>query len=116
ILTEFKLLDIANELLSYVAPKIFTDSLDTQATDFVYYIVEKSTIEFERKAKRETSFFGLNSSYTQGEITVDKSRNGFCIRTKEVIPFNPARPYTKKALDIWTKYGSKKDFEEKYCH
>lgn len=116
ILTEFKLLDIASNLLSFVAPKIFSDPLDTQATDFVNYIVEKSTAQFERKAKKESSVFGLFTSYSDGEISINKSRTGYCIRTKEIIPFNPARPYCKKAYDVWFNYGSNKNFLEKYCH
>jgi len=116
VLTEFKLLDLANNFLSFVAPKLFTDSLDTQAMEFVEYIVEKSTIEFERKAKKETSWFGLSASYAEGEISIDKARNGFCIRTKESIPFNPSRPYSKTSFEIWANYGSNKNFEENYCH
>jgi hypothetical protein len=116
ILTEFKLLDIARGLLSLVAPKIFSDSLDTQATDFVEYIVEKSTIEFERKAKKESSWLGLSSTYSEGDISVDKARTGYCIRTKEIIPLNPQRPYNKSSFDVWTKYGSNRHYEEKYCH
>jgi len=116
ILTEFKTSDIASNFLSMVAPKIFSDPLDTQAMDFVRYIIEKSTIEFERKSKKETSMFGLFSSYITGEIIINKSRTGFCIKSKEVIAFNPLRPYTKYSFDIWTKYGSNKTFQENYCH
>lgn len=116
ILTEFKVMDIASNLLSYVAPKMFSDPLDTQAMDFADYIVAKSTIEFKRTPKEESSMFGLFTSYSEGSVTTDKSRTGFCIRTKEVIPFNTERPYSKGAYDIWTKYGSNKSYEEKYCH
>lgn len=116
ILTEFKLMNIATEFLSALAPKIFSDPLDTQATDFVQYIIDKSTVEFERKAKKQKSIFGLTSTYSEGEISVDKSRTGFCIRSKEVIPYNPERPLSKAAFDTWTKYGSNEKYEEKFCH
>ncbi len=116
ILTEFKILDIASNLLSLVAPKFFNDPLDTQAMDFVDYIVGKSVAQFERKGKKETSVFGLFNSYSEGEISIDKSRTGYCIKTKETIPFNPVRPYGRKAFDIWVNQGSNKNFLEKYCH
>lgn len=116
ILTEFKMLDIANNLLSIVAPGLFSDPLDTQAMDFVDYIVSKSTVEFERKAKKETSWFGLSATFSEGKVSVDRTRNGFCIRTRESIPYNPSRPYSKGAYDVWVKYGSNKLYGERYCH
>jgi hypothetical protein len=84
--------------------------------EFVDYIVEKSKIEFERKASVKKSFFGFVTNYSEGEISIDKSRTGFCIKTKEIIPFNPARPYSKSGFDTWIKEGGAKNSNEKYCH
>jgi hypothetical protein len=40
---------------------------------------------------------------------------GFCIRTREKIPFNPSRPFSNYAYRIWAEY-SNHDFSERYCH
>lgn len=45
----------------------------------------------------------------------DTGEFGYCIRTGIKIPFNPQRPFSLAAYQIWAKY-SKWDFKEKYCH
>jgi hypothetical protein len=116
ILTEFKLMDVASSVLSQIAPKIFKDSLDSQAMEFVEYIIEKSTAQFERKGKKETFLFGLKHAYSEGKITVNKNRTGYCIRTKEVIPFSVTHPYGKEAYESWQSRGCNKNYKEKFCH
>lgn len=116
ILTEFKLIDIAGSLLSLVAPKVFKESLDSQAMDFVEYIIDKSTTQFERNGKKESSLFGLKHSYSEGDITVNKSRTGYCIRTKKVIPFNVTHPYGREAYESWQSHGANKNYQENFCH
>jgi hypothetical protein len=116
ILTEFRIIGFANNLLSRLAPKMFSDTLDSKALDFVNYIIEKSTIEFERKSIKKSFFFGLTSTFSQGEISINKSRTGYCIHSKQIIPFNPSRPYSKSGYDNWIKCGSFKSNEERYCH
>ncbi len=49
-------------------------------------------------------------------MTTDKLRTGYCIKTKEVIGYNPERPYSRNAYNVWTTSGSKTNYEEKYCH
>ena len=115
ILTQFRSRSFASKLLSPIAPKLFIGTLDIQAKEFVHYIVNKSTIEFERRCKRERSMFGLVTAYSEGQVSVDKARTGYCIRTKETIPFNPTRPYSKAAYDIWVIYGNI-NYKERYCH
>jgi hypothetical protein len=113
ILTQYKLV---NSLLSLVAPKVFSDPLDSQAINFADYIIKKSTPQFERKGKKESSLFGLFNSYSEGEITVNESRTGYCIRTKQIIPFNVTHPYGREAFEIWSSNGSNKNYEERFCH
>ncbi len=40
---------------------------------------------------------------------------GFCLRCKEVIPFNPSLPYCERCYTSWKRYENS-DYEEKYCH
>jgi hypothetical protein len=90
-------------------------SLDRDTTDFAEYIIEKSTIEFEKKVKKEKSFFGLFTKYGDSEIKIEKSRYGYCIRTGIQIPFNPSQPYSGDAFHSWNQYKNP-DYKEKYCH
>ena len=43
------------------------------------------------------------------------SKNGYCIRTGEQIPFDLTKPYTDKAFKSWSRYKNE-DFTEKFCH
>ena len=43
------------------------------------------------------------------------SRQGYCIRTGESIPFNPERPFTYSAYKSWASFGNE-DYPERYCH
>ena len=40
---------------------------------------------------------------------------GYCIRTREPIPFNPKQPLSKSAWLIWNEHKNF-DFKENYCH
>lgn len=46
---------------------------------------------------------------------IDNSNSGFCIRTGNRIPFNPAMPYCKAAYKSWVIYENW-NYPEKYCH
>jgi hypothetical protein len=103
-------------LANFVTKDSIPDSLDQQAADFAEYIIEKSTVEFHKKQKTKKSFFGLFESKTgDAEVIVEKSRTGFCIRTKQVIPINIKSPYSREAYELWAKYKNV-DYKEKYCH
>lgn len=45
----------------------------------------------------------------------EKEFSGFCIRTGTKIPYNPKRPFCKKAFEEWNIYENE-DYPEKYCH
>ena len=111
---------IASKMLSglanFVVKGAIPDSLDQEAYDFAEYIIEKSTLEFDKQQKVKKNFFGLFESKTgEGEVIMEKSRTGFCIRTKQIIPINIKFPYSRLAYESWVKY-KKEDFKEKYCH
>lgn len=91
------------------------ESLDAKAMSFAEYIIDKSTLEFEKVVKKEERFWGLFSKTMGSEVTVNKPRIGYCIRTKEAILFNIKSPYAYDAYQVWAKYGNP-NFTEKYCH
>lgn len=45
----------------------------------------------------------------------DNINTGFCIRTREAIPFNPYKPMSESAYRVWAQFGNP-DFQENYCH
>ena len=44
-----------------------------------------------------------------------KPDDGFCIRCKEVLPVDPAKPYCKRCHRSWNRYKNEQ-YEEKHCH
>jgi len=46
---------------------------------------------------------------------LEKPLKGYCIRTKEEIPFNIQKPYCEKAYKSWAQYKNP-NYKEKYCH
>lgn len=95
--------------------KKWLDSLDKEAFNFAWYIVEKSTLEFKKETKTRKSFFGLFKSEGEPEILIEKSRTGFCIRTGVSIPHNLRHPYCTAAYNSWNVYGNY-HYKEKHCH
>jgi hypothetical protein len=114
VLTTFKILDIIPDIASIFSDRIKLP-LETQAQDFVDYIVTKGTLEYCKTPKKEKSFFGLKTTYGESEVLVEKKRTGFCIRTKSTIPFNLKRPYSEVSYESWLRY-KKTSYQEKFCH
>ncbi len=115
ILTKSRPLDILRGFARSLSKSIVSDSLDSQASEFAEYIVEKSTLEFQKEVKIEKRFFGLFSKVGESEVLLEKSRTGFCIRTRQVIPLNPKHPYSSTAYKSWQVYNNAA-YKEKYCH
>lgn len=65
----------------------------------------------EKQIQRNT--IGFNIPNSQYQTTMPK--HGFCIRTKEVIALNPARPLSRGAYQSWAEFGNP-DYRERYCH
>ena len=69
----------------------------------------------KKAAKKKSSVFGLFTSYDAPKVAIEKSRTGYCIRTKQPIPLNSERPYCITAYNSWNKYNNP-NYTEKYCH
>ena len=44
-----------------------------------------------------------------------RPKYGYCIRTGEKIPFNPAQPMSKSSWITWNQFGNM-DYPERFCH
>ena len=61
------------------------------------------------KQKKKSKWLNIQLS---GIIEPD---DGYCIRCKKSIPYNPERPYCSDCFKVWVQYEND-DFEENYCH
>ena len=46
---------------------------------------------------------------------IKQEQKGYCIRTREQIPFDINMPYTKRAFGTWSLFQNE-DYKEVYCH
>lgn len=115
ILTKSRPFDVLRGLAKTLSNNLIQNSLDKQAADFAEYIVNKSTPEFQKAVKLQKRFFGLFTTAGESEVLMEKSRTGFCIRTRQVIPLNSNRPYSAAAYESWQVYNNF-NYKEKYCH
>lgn len=123
---------VGSRVLNFISENLAKDSnADKEAYEYFSEVIEKSISHFEKRVKIKSSWFGLvkkqdgnivdvdNSSkiYTQSNSNskATKTKNGYCIRTGEQIPFNIKVPFSKAAYESWSKWKNK-DFKEKYCH
>lgn len=54
---------------------------------------------------------------TETTQKVSRSKHeGYCIRCRKEIPFNPQSPYCKSCYYTWNSYGGYEYYSENYCH
>lgn len=99
-----------------------------EALDFVNKIVAQSTCVYAKGKVYKSKFLGFSADlieeyfednsemhYRQKAVLVSAVLTGYCIRTKEQIPFDLKKPYTEKAFKSWQKFANS-EYAEKYCH
>ena len=116
-----------------------SENLDKEAWTYFRRVIEQSELLFQRLPEYESIMLGLKKKYKGSNIEVDKlsefftNKNkfdsvgnkhtnpiknnelGYCIRTREKIPFNQKKPMTDKAYESWLKFKNE-NYPEKYCH
>lgn len=122
-----------------VLTKNSSEILDKEAWDYFKRVIEQSECLYYREPQYESTMLGLSKNYKGSIVKEDKlsdffankgksdSQNnkntntfktnslGYCIRTRERIPFNPSKPMTDKAYESWLKFKNE-NYGEKYCH
>ena len=131
--------------LDRLKEKVMGVELDNDAWQYFNSVVERSELLYFNEPVYESNMLGLSKKYIRSEVRVDlltdelskamrvtkakpnkpaevesvrprtDSKNGYCIRTGEQIPFDLTKPYTDKALKSWSRYKNE-DFAEKFCH
>lgn len=115
-----------------------SNRLDSEAFDYINFIISDSEPVYKHQTKQESFFFGFFKGKITKELDVDVSDEiysnqqlqsvknypkqtfsnqsmGYCIRTGKSIPFNVKKPFTKEAFESWNKFQNP-DFKEKFCH
>ncbi|MCK5333744.1 MAG: phospholipase D family protein [Candidatus Aenigmarchaeota archaeon] len=82
------------------------DDIDKEAKRLIR-ISDELKVSVEKIIPKEE-----RSSFKRSKNT--KQQNGFCIRCKKQIPFDPKHPYCKECYVIWKEFGNK-EYVEKYC-
>ena len=112
---------------------------------FLNTVIPGSALEYQNEPVFESNMLGLSKKYIRSEVRVDAlteelsnakiiskakpnksaenksvkptsdTKNGYCIRTGEQIPFDLTKPYADKAFKSWSRYKNE-DFAEKFCH
>lgn len=86
----------------------------------------KNYKESEITKDKLTDFFTNRSTYDSisKKDNIDRkvsgaysksNTNGYCIRTRKEIPFNPKHPLSEEAFQNWKKF-SNENYPEKFCH
>ena len=131
--------------LDRLKEKVMGVELDNDAWQYFNSVVEGSELLYFNEPVYESNMLGLSKKYIRSEVRVDllteelskakrvskvkpnkpaevesvkpttDSKNGYCIRTGEQIPFDLTKPYTDKAFKSWSRYKNE-DFTEKFCH
>ncbi|MCE3229648.1 MAG: hypothetical protein K0S32_4199, partial [Bacteroidetes bacterium] len=108
------------------------NNIDQQAWEYFNEVIDKSDLLFQRIPEYDNGLLGFGKKYKDSKTTLDKISEhftkansetsslanvsfGYCIRTGEQIPFNPAKPYSDKAYKSWAQYKNQ-NYKEKYCH
>lgn len=111
----------------------FKNEMNSSVDEFINGVIKNAKVLFDKVPEFEKGMMGLTKKYTGSKIEVDelsnlllgqnsaiprhksKTKMGFCIRSKESIPFNLKKPYSDKAFESWSKFGNDQ-YPEKYCH
>lgn len=111
--------------------------LDFEMFEYMENMKYDSDLVFDKTTSNESFFFGLIKGVSKQEVHYDltkevygneknkpkvqisqklkQQKNGFCIRTGKVIPFNLEKPFSYDAYQSWSQY-SNPDYKEKFCH
>ena len=131
--------------LDRLKEKVIGIELDYDAWQYFNSVIERSELVFHNEPLYESNMLGLSKKYIRSEVRVDlltkelgktkrvtkaklnkpaevesvkpttDSKDGYCIRTGERIPFDLTKPYADKAFKSWSRFKNV-DFAEKFCH
>jgi hypothetical protein len=122
-----------SNLLRTIGNKLNVTESEFHVDAWTYFkkVIGNSELLFKNTPQFDSGF--LNKKFREIVTEVDKLSNeysqkvtkispfptskniGYCIRSGIEIPFNPQKPFSPDAFQIWAQYKDK-DYPEKYCH
>lgn len=90
----------------YVSSEIVIDRLDE-------FLTGKRPNSYSKKITKSINITTPISNTTQTKKP--ESTIGYCIRTREEIPFDTSRPLSPGAFEVWVQYANP-NFQERFCH
>ena len=92
----------------------YLNEFDYEELTDVDKLYDKKPQREEKKAKKiiELDLSQLNQKEAKNEIKLDQ---GYCIRTGDLIPFNPNKPMCHYAWKTWSKFEDY-NYPEVFCH
>ncbi|MEJ8801987.1 phospholipase D family protein [Pontibacter sp. H249] len=99
---------------------------DDQA-DATLYEEALREVEYINQNSKKFEVGGSKSSFSKSvfsktpeniennKLNTSNRTTGYCIRTRVEIPFNPERPLSYEAYQIWNQFGDI-DYPERFCH
>ena len=109
---------VDNSELLFKREPHFESSMFGLNKKFINSTTEIDILDSFFNGKKDNSFAGYKN-YEVKSVKAFKPKvkedSGYCIRTGEVIPFNPERPFCAEAFKSWNQFKNK-DYKEKFCH
>lgn len=104
-----------NEMGIYIEkssdPDLYKDIYDE--VQRLIRISDELIVSVEKAPSKEKQY--ITDNKPKSDNKTDGSKNGYCIRTGIVIPFNIEKPMSYEAFKLWNKYGDP-EYPEKFCH
>lgn len=106
-----------SEILFLKAPQ-FESKFMGFSKKYINSIVEIDILSEFFSGKNSTSNYS-KTLFSEKKQTISNyfknEKNGYCIRTGEIIPFNPKKPFSDSAYQSWLKFKNE-NYKENYCH
>jgi hypothetical protein len=113
-----------------------SSTLDKDAFDYFKSVINNSKCLFQASPEFEKKMLGLGKKYVGSKVETDELSNhfmtgqktqtnhnrnksfnriGYCIRYGYEIEFNPEKPMSIEAFQMWKEWGNP-EYDENYCH
>lgn len=121
-----------HNLLRRITNNLVSDEkdFDIEACKYFEGVIENSELLFKNVPEIDSRFLSkklkgiktetdkISHIYSKIDLKSNASLSqevGYCIRSGIEIPFNPRKPFSTEAFQIWAQYKDR-DYPEKYCH
>lgn len=118
-------------LLGSIGLSVTETEFHKAASNYFKKVINQSDCLYKNTPQFDSSFLNkkykgfinevdeLSKEYSRkpakSSVSAPTQQIGYCIRSGTKIPFNPQKPFSPDAFEIWAQYKNK-DFGENFCH